>query len=161
ARGVIVVPQFIQIVMPEQKQVFAAAVVNKPANDQIDVFRENSSLQRDPVANVPTITFCKTDAGKSRRPLFHEGIFLFWREWMNVRINAKEAIVVDGKLSEKVRRIFVDAADPLIRADLDDSGGLPDLFPVRDGQRIREGGLMARQDPGSGFRRKWRTFQLF
>src|SRR5262249_3828664 len=119
------------------------------------------SLQCDPVANVPTITFCDTDAGESRRPLFHEGIFLFRREWMNVRINAKEAIVIDSKLSEKVRRIFVDAPHPLIRADFDDSGGLPDLFPVRDRQRIREGGLMARQDASSGFRRKRRTFQLF
>ena len=80
---------------------------------------------------------------------------------MNVRINVKEAIVIDSKLSEKVRGIFVDAAHPLIRAHFHDSGGLPDLFPVRDGQRIREGGLMARQDAGSGLRRKRRTLQLF
>ena len=98
--------------------------MNEPADHELDVFRQNSSLQGNPVSDIPAIPFGDPDARQSRGLLLHESVFLFGRERMNIRINSEKTIRIHGKLREKVRWIFVNASHPLIGADFDDSRSL-------------------------------------
>jgi len=159
-RAVVVVPQLVQVIVPHQKQVLAASALNQSANDQLDIPREDGPLQGNPVSHVPAVALGQLDAGKSSSLFLLERLLLFAVERVNVGVDLEEAVRIDGKLRKKVCRVLINTAYPLIRADLGDTGYLPDLLAIGDRQNVGQRRLMTRQDTRRGFGRQRRAFEL-
>src|SRR6185369_6005080 len=96
---------------------FAAAITHKTVDGHFRVYGEYRTFQRDAVPHFPSKSFCKCHAGQCSGAVLDEIGFLLRGLGMNVTVDFKKSVGIDGKLCEKIGRILIDSAEPLTGID--------------------------------------------
>ncbi len=129
------------------------------ANCQLQVHREDSSLKRNPVADVPAEPFSELDSGKGARPITNKGFELKWVDLV-LRVHASELGRLAPELREEVALVDVDAAEPLHPDYQRDSRHLLDLLLIGNGHGCAEGDRVSDHQPQGGIKGSRRPLEF-